>query len=112
MADPDILPKAMEYWYFAMKAGQALNINGLPTPTRIPSMPPVGKFGDKVILIHLAGYEDWRPRSPGTASSGTSSEQETLGPRSSPSTGRQGCWMAASQWPGAALAMAGAGPRP
>lgn len=80
MESPDLLPKAMEYWYFAAKAGQAMEIFDLPSPTLIPSTPPVGKFGDKVILIHLVGYEDWMPRSPGTSSSGTSSENGSSAP--------------------------------
>lgn len=46
------------------------------TSTRTPSTPPVGKLGEKAILIHLAGYEDWRPRSPGV-SFGTSSENRS-----------------------------------
>ncbi|CAD6205348.1 unnamed protein product [Miscanthus lutarioriparius] len=80
MESADVLPKAMEYWYFAAKAGQALDILNLPSPARIPSTPPVGKFSDKVILIHLVGYEDWTPRTPRTSSSGTSSENGSSAP--------------------------------
>jgi hypothetical protein len=40
----------------------------------------VGKFSDKVILIHLVGYEDWTPRTPGTSSSGTSSKNGSSAP--------------------------------
>jgi len=80
METPDALPKAMEYWYFAAKAGQALDIFDLASPDRIPSTPPVGKFRHKVILIHLVGYEDWTLRTPGTSSSGTSSEHGSSTP--------------------------------
>lgn len=73
MDDPNDLPRAVEYALFPNRAGRAFDIGGLPSPTRIPASPPVGKRGDKVILVHLAGYEDWRPRSPGPKSSGTSS---------------------------------------
>lgn len=74
METPDTLPRAMEYWFFAAKVGQAMELLDLPSPNRIPSAPPVGKFSDKIILIHLEGYEDWSPQSPGSSSSNTSSE--------------------------------------
>lgn len=41
---------------------------------RLVSSPPVGMAGDKAILIHMAGYEDWRPRCRDDSSSRTSSE--------------------------------------
>lgn len=56
MESPNTLPRAMEYWFFAAKVGQAMELMDLPTPNRIPSTPPVGKYCDKVILIHLEGY--------------------------------------------------------
>jgi hypothetical protein len=81
MEDPDALPLSMEYDIFAAKAGQAMEIGGLPSPTRIPSSPPVGKAGEKVIIIHLAGYEDWSPSSRGATGSGTSLEHGSSGPK-------------------------------
>ncbi|KXG35743.1 hypothetical protein SORBI_3002G221200 [Sorghum bicolor] len=79
MHDPDDLPLAMEYIVFAARAGRAVEIAGLPTATRLPASPPTGMVGDKVILVHLAGYEDWTPRSP-VASSRTSSEHGSSAP--------------------------------
>lgn len=80
MEDPDDLPRSLTYTIFAFRAGQAMVINGLPAPTRLPATPPVGLEGDKVILIHIDGYEDWRPSSPNSGS-GTSSEHGSSGPR-------------------------------
>ena len=48
--------------------------------TRIPLSPPVGKAGEKVIIIHLAGYEDWSPSSRRATGSGTSFEHGRSGP--------------------------------
>jgi hypothetical protein len=78
MADLDELPRAMEYYYFVACSGQAMAINGLPSPTHT-STPPVGKLGEKVILVHLVQYEDWRPHSP-SANSAMSSENGSLAP--------------------------------
>ncbi|KXG24091.1 hypothetical protein SORBI_3008G184300 [Sorghum bicolor] len=78
METPDALPRAMEYWYFAARAGQAMELLGLPSS--VPSTPPTGKFGGKVILIHLEGYEDWSPQSPRSSSSETSSEHGSSAP--------------------------------
>lgn len=75
MERPDALPWAVEYWYFAAKAGQAMELLGLPSPNRVPIMPPIGKYCEQVVLVHLVGYEDWIPRSPGSSSSEASSEQ-------------------------------------
>jgi hypothetical protein len=74
MEMPDALPRAMEYWFFVMKAGQATELWDLLSPNRIPSTPPTGKFGEKIILVHLVGYEDWSPCTLGSSTSGTSSE--------------------------------------
>jgi hypothetical protein len=76
MSDPSELPRSMDYTIFATKVGQAMEINGI----RVPSTPPVGKAGAKAILIHMAGYEDWRPRSPDGSSSRTSSEYGSSAP--------------------------------
>lgn len=73
MEDLGDLPRSLGYSFFAARAGQAMETNGLASPARIPSAPPKGKFGDEAILIHLAGYEDWRPRSPDATGFGTSS---------------------------------------
>ena len=78
MTDPDELPRAVEYYYFAACSGQAIDINGLSSPTHT-STPPVGNLGEKVILVHLVQYEDWRPHSP-SASSAKSSENGSLAP--------------------------------
>ena len=80
MEDPDDLPRAVELSLFAAGAGRAFDINGFPSPTRIPASPPVGKKGESAILVHLAGYEDWRPRSPEAVPSGTSSETGSSSP--------------------------------
>lgn len=56
MEDPDDLPRSVEYSIFTAGADQASDINGLP------SMPPMGKTAEKVILVHLARYEDWSPK--------------------------------------------------
>lgn len=80
MEDPDDLPRSVEYVLFAKGAGRAFDINGLPSPTRIPSSPPVGKKGESAFLVHLAGYEDWRPRSPDVGTSRTSSESGSSAP--------------------------------
>lgn len=77
MEDPDDLPRSTEYTLFAARAGQALEMHGLAVP---PVPPPKGKLGEKAILIDLAGYEDWRARSPDVASLGTSSEHGSSGP--------------------------------
>ena len=77
--DPDDLPRSMEYIIFAAKAGQAMAIAGLPRVTRLPASPPTGMVGDKTILIHMAGYEDWTPRSP-NGTSRTSSEHGSSAP--------------------------------
>jgi len=42
MEDPDALPRAAEYSIFSSGAGRTFDINGYPSPTRIPSSPPVG----------------------------------------------------------------------
>lgn len=68
MEDPGDLPRSLDYTVFAARAGRALVANGI----HIPSTPPVGRLGDWAILIHLAGYEDWRPRSPDGPTSKTS----------------------------------------
>lgn len=79
MDDPDDLPRAVELSLFAPGAGRALDVGGYP-PTRIPPSPPVGNTGEDVVIVHLAGYEDWRPRSPEGGSSSTSSETASSGP--------------------------------
>jgi hypothetical protein len=58
MENPSVIPRAVEYWLFMARAGQVMELVDLPSPIRIPSTSPVGKFGEKVILIHQAGYED------------------------------------------------------
>lgn len=90
MEDPDDLPRSVEYVLFPKGAGRAFDVNGLPSPTRIPSSPPVGKKGEPAILVHLAGYEDWRPRSPDVGSSGTSSESWSSAPVWTPFTWASG----------------------
>lgn len=40
--DPDDLPRSVGYSFFVASAGKAMDVNGLPTPTRIPSTPPKG----------------------------------------------------------------------
>lgn len=82
MEDPGELPRAVEYSFVA-GSGQALDINGLSYPIRIPSTSPVGKLGEKAILIHLVSYEDWRPRSLGE-SSAKSPEKGNLAPTVAP----------------------------
>lgn len=77
MEQPGNLPRAVEYWFFEAWAGQAMEIIDLPMRQRFPSMPPVGKFGDKTILIHLDGYEDWCNYS---SDSGSSSGHGNSGP--------------------------------
>lgn len=49
-------------------------------PRRLPAMPPTGLEGDRAILIHLLGYQDWSPSSPDSRS-GTSSDHGSSGPR-------------------------------
>jgi hypothetical protein len=71
MHDPDDLPKSLEYTVFAARAGQAMDVNGLTSMTRLP---PTGMVSDKIILIHMAGYEDWNPRTPDGTCSRSSSE--------------------------------------
>jgi hypothetical protein len=80
MEDPDDLPRSVEYTLFPRGAGRAFDVNGLPSPTRIPPSPPVGKKGEDVVLVHLAGYEDWRPRSSDTGGSGTTSDNGSSAP--------------------------------
>lgn len=81
MEDPDELPRSLSYTIFSYRAGQAATITGLhPTPTRLPARPPIGRDGDRPILIHLTGYEDWSPSDP-DSDSGTSSEHGSSGPR-------------------------------
>ena len=59
MEDPDELPTSISYTFFAARADQAMQINGLgATPTRLPATPPIGLEGDRLILVHLMGYED------------------------------------------------------
>lgn len=59
MEDPDELPRSISYSFFAARASQAMQINGLgPVPTRIPATPPIGWEGDSLILVHLASYQD------------------------------------------------------
>lgn len=55
-------------------------INGLPAATRLPASPPIGLHGDKTILIHMLGYEDWTPRSPNGSTSRTSSGHGSSAP--------------------------------
>lgn len=88
MEDPSDLPRSMDFTLFAARAGQAMEVMGLSAPARIPSIPPKGKLGERAILIHLAGYGDWRPRSPGVGvgSSGTSSETGNSAPVTVPFT--------------------------
>jgi hypothetical protein len=59
MEDPDKLPRSLKFTVFVARAGQAT--------------PPTGRASDKVILIHMAGYEDWRPHSSSMTSSDYSS---------------------------------------
>lgn len=80
MTDPDELPRSLEYTYFAARAGQAMDIAGLPMTTRLPASPPIGMVGEDAIIIHMAGYEDWTPRSPTAAGSRTSSEHGSSAP--------------------------------
>jgi hypothetical protein len=58
MNDPDELPRSLEYTIFAARVGQAMDINGLTTKTRLLASPLTRMVGDKIILIHMAGYED------------------------------------------------------
>jgi hypothetical protein len=51
-----------------------MDITGLTTTMRLPAFPLTGMACDKIILIHMAGYEDWSPRSPDGTVSRTSSE--------------------------------------
>lgn len=55
-------------------------INGLPAATRLPASPPIRLHGDKTILIHMLGYEDWTPRSPNGSTSRTSSGHGSSAP--------------------------------
>jgi hypothetical protein len=81
MEDPNDLPRSVGYSIFAAGAGKAFDINGLASPLRIPSTPPKGKDAERVILVHLARYEDWSPKTPGGATaSGTSSETGSSAP--------------------------------
>ncbi|KAG0541121.1 hypothetical protein BDA96_03G468800 [Sorghum bicolor] len=72
MHNPDDLPKSLEYTIFAARAGQAMDTAGVLT-ARLSVSPPTGMVADKAILIHLARYEDWTPRSPDDASRACSS---------------------------------------
>jgi hypothetical protein len=86
MEDPSDLPRSTDFTLFAARAGQAREVKELSAPARIPSIPPKGNLGERAILIHLAGYGDWRPRSPGVGSSGTSSETGNSAPVTVPFT--------------------------
>lgn len=79
MEDPDELPRVISYTFFAARVGQAMQINGLPAPTTILATPPIGLDGDRVILVHLEGSEDWSPSSLASGS-GMSSDHGSLGP--------------------------------
>jgi hypothetical protein len=78
--NPGMIPRAVEYWLFVARARQAMELVDLPSPIQILSTPPVGKFREKVILIHLAGYEDWSPQTPRSSSFVTSSEHDSSAP--------------------------------
>jgi hypothetical protein len=80
MEDPVDLPRLVGYSIFAVGAGKALNFNGLASPLRIPLTPPKGKVAERKILVHLAQYEDWSPKSPGWTTSTTSSETGSSAP--------------------------------
>jgi hypothetical protein len=80
MDDPKELPRSLEYTIFAARAGQAMEINGLVVPTRAPSSPLIGMGANKIILIHMVGYEDWSPRTPDGTGSRTSSEHDSSTP--------------------------------
>lgn len=68
----------MEYTFFVVNAAKAIDMNDMSSPM-CTSMPPVGKLGDKTILIHLAAYENWRTRTP-WVNSGMLSENDSLAP--------------------------------
>ncbi|CAD6258086.1 unnamed protein product [Miscanthus lutarioriparius] len=76
---PEVLGE-LEYTIFAARAEQTMEINGLVALTCIPSSPPIGMGADKVILIHMAGYEDWSPRRLDDTGSRTSSEHGSSAP--------------------------------
>jgi hypothetical protein len=80
MNDPDELPRSLEYTIFAARVGQAMDINGLTTTTRLLASPLTRMAGDKIILIHMAGYEDWSPRSLDGMGFMTSSEHGSSAP--------------------------------
>lgn len=92
MEDPDDLPRSLSYTFFTARAGQAMVINGLSaTPTRLPATPQIGLEGDKVILVHLEGYEDWSPSSL-TLAWGRCQTTAARGHASSHSTGHEASW--------------------